>query len=109
MAERRYTPRNSNALRARSASNQRKSRQLSQRQHGLHFDRKKLGRSPCPVREWDIQPERDVGERHSRSDSDKAQIKELERENKEICTANEMLKEASASFVQAEHDRPVRR
>ena len=35
-----------------------------------------------------------------RSSADKARIKELERENKELRTANEILKKASVYFAQ---------
>ena len=44
-----------------------------------------------------------------RSSAGKARIKELERENKELRTANEILKKASACFAQTELDRPFRR
>ncbi len=40
---------------------------------------------------------------------EKAQIKELERENRELRQANEILKKASAYFAQAELDRPFRK
>ena len=43
--------------------------------------------------------------RSGRNNADKARIKELERENKELRTANEILKKASAYFAQAELDR----
>ena len=56
-----------------------------------------------------IQTERDAGERPSRSSADKAKIKELKRENKELRTASEILKMASACFAQAEFDHPFRR
>jgi transposase-like protein len=35
-------------------------------------------------------------------------LKELERENKELCKANEILKLASAFFAQAELDRRLK-
>ena len=69
----------------------------------------KLGFPRFTLREWCIQAERDAGERPGRSSADKARIKELERENKELRTANEILKKASACFAQAELDRPFRR
>ena len=40
---------------------------------------------------------------------EKAQINALEREVKELRTANEILKKASAYFAQAELDRPFRK
>lgn len=39
----------------------------------------------------------------------KARLKALERENKELRQANEILKKASAYFAQAELDRPFRK
>ena len=59
----------------------------------------KLGCSRFPLRQWCIQAERDAGERPGRSSTDKARIKELEREVKELRTANEILKKASACFA----------
>ena len=44
-----------------------------------------------------------------RSSADKAGIKELERENKKLRTANEILKKVSACFARAELDRSFRR
>ena len=43
------------------------------------------------------------------SSEDKARLKALERENRELCQANEILKKASAYFAQAELDRPFKR
>ena len=62
-----------------------------------------------PLREWRIRAERHAGERLVRSSADKVLITELERENKELRPANEILKEASACFAQAELDRSFRR
>ena len=42
------------------------------------------------------------------SQSDKERIKELERENKELKQANEIIRKAAAFFAQAELDRPPR-
>jgi transposase len=61
----------------------------------------KLGCSPDSLRIWCQQSER--------SSADKDRLKALERENKELRTANEILKKASAYFAQAELDRPFRR
>ena len=69
----------------------------------------KLGCSPDTLRAWCIQAARDAGERGGLSTADKARIKELEREVKELRTANEILKKASAYFAQAELDRPFRK
>ena len=52
-----------------------------------------------PLREWRIQTEREAGEQPGRSSADKAKIMELECENKELRTANEILKKAPAYFA----------
>jgi transposase-like protein len=69
----------------------------------------KLGCSHETLRAWCIQVARDAGERAGLSTEEKARIKELERENRELRTANEILKKASAYFAQAELDRPFRK
>jgi len=56
-----------------------------------------------------VQAARDAGERSGPSSEEKARIKELERENRELRQANEILKKASAYFAQAELDRPFRK
>ena len=69
----------------------------------------KLGCSHDTLRAWCIQAARDAGERSGPSSEETARIKELEREVKELRTANEILKKASAYFAQAELDRPFRK
>ena len=69
----------------------------------------KLGCSPDSLRIWCQQSERDAGARSGLSSADKDRLKALERENKELRTANAILKKASAYFAQAELDRPFRR
>lgn len=69
----------------------------------------KLGCSPDSLRSWCRQADRDAGERLGLSSDEKARIKELERENRELRQANEILKKASAYFAQAELDRPFRK
>ena len=56
----------------------------------------KLGCSPDTLRSWHIQSERDIGERVGMRSEDKARSKQLERENPELGTANEILNKASA-------------
>ena len=51
------------------------------------------------------QAERDVGVRPGPTTSDVERLKQLERENRELRQANEILRKASAYFVQAELDR----
>jgi len=69
----------------------------------------KLGCSPDSLRAWYQQAERDAGERSGLSSDEKARLKALERENRELRQANEILKKASAYFAQAELDRPFRK
>jgi transposase-like protein len=69
----------------------------------------KLGCSPDSLRVWCQQAERDDGQRAGLTTQEKDRIKVLERENKELRQANEILKKASAYFAQAELDRPFKR
>lgn len=69
----------------------------------------KLGCSPDSLRVWCQQAERDRGERGGLTSAEKDRIKELEREVRELRTANEILKKASAYFAAAELDRPFRK
>ena len=69
----------------------------------------KLGCSPDSLRTWVRQVQRDGGERPGQTTAEKARIKELERENRELRQANEILRKASAYFAQAELDRPFRK
>ena len=69
----------------------------------------KLGCSPDSLRVWVRQAQRDGCERPGLTSADKDRIKELERENRELRQANEILKKASAYFAQAEFDRPFRK
>ena len=69
----------------------------------------RLGCSPDSLRVWCNQTTRDAGERSGMTSDDKARLKELEREVRELRQANEILKKASAYFAQAELDRPFKR
>ncbi len=69
----------------------------------------KLGCSPDSLRAWCQQSERDAGERSGLSSDEKARLKALEREVRELRQANEILKKASAYFAAAELDRPFRK
>ena len=69
----------------------------------------KLGCSPDSLRAWCQQAERDAGMRSGLTSDEKARLKALERENRELRQANEILKKASAYFAQAELDRPFRK
>ena len=69
---------------------------------------KKLGCTPESLRSWVRQAERDAGQRPGRTTADQERIKELERENRELARANEILRKAAAFFAQAELDRRPR-
>ena len=51
------------------------------------------------------QAERDTRQRAGLTTDERQRLKELERENRELRRANEILKKASAYFAQAELDR----
>ena len=57
------------------------------------------------LRTWVRRAETDQGIRGGMSTSDRERLKELERENRELKRANEILRKASAYFAQAELDR----
>ena len=69
----------------------------------------KIGCTPETLRKWVRQAERDAGRRPGLTTEERARLKELERENRELRRANEILKKASAYFAQAELDRRPRR
>ena len=62
----------------------------------------KIGCTAETLRNWVRQAERDHGRRAGPSTDERARIKELERENRELRRANEILRKASAYFAQAE-------
>ena len=66
---------------------------------------KKIGCTSETLRKWVRRTEVDTGRRGGLTSEDRARIKELERENRELRRANEILKKASAYFAQAELDR----
>ena len=65
----------------------------------------KIGCSGETLRKWVRQAERDTGKRDGLSSSERDRLKQLERENRELKRANEILRKASAFFAQAELDR----
>ncbi len=69
----------------------------------------KIGCTPETLRKWVRQAERDCGERPGLTSDELARLKALERENRELRQANEILRKASAYFAQAELDRPLRK
>ena len=65
----------------------------------------KIGCSSETLRHWVRQAERDGGWRPGLTSDERARVKELEREVRELRRANEILRKASAYFAQAELDR----
>ena len=68
----------------------------------------KVGCTAETLRKWVRQAERDAGRRPGLTTDERARLKELERENRELKRANEILRKASAYFAQAELDRRPR-
>ena len=66
----------------------------------------KIGCASQTLSNWLKRRGIDAGERAGVSTDEAARIKALERENKELRRANEILRKASAYFAQAELDRP---
>jgi transposase len=64
----------------------------------------KSGMTAETLRTWVRQVERDTGRRDGLTSEDRSRMRELERENKELRRANEILK-AAAHFFGAELDR----
>ena len=65
----------------------------------------KIGRTAETLRKWVRQAERDRGKAPGLTSSERDRLKQLERENRELKRANEILRKASAFFAQAELDR----
>jgi transposase len=68
----------------------------------------KVGCSAEALRKWVRQAERDEGRRPGLTTEERERLKALERENRELRRANEILRKASAYFAQAELDRRPR-
>lgn len=68
----------------------------------------KIGCSAETLRKWLRQAERDAGRRPGLSTEERERLKELERDNRELKRANEILRKAAAYFAQAELDRRAR-
>ena len=69
----------------------------------------KIGCVPQTLHEWVKKAEIDNGKRAGVPTDVAEKMKALERENRELRQANEILRKASAYFAQAELDRPFRR
>ena len=68
----------------------------------------KIGCVPQTLNEWVRKHEVDTGTRNGVTCAERERVKELERENRELRRANEILKLASAFFAQAELDRRLK-
>jgi transposase-like protein len=68
----------------------------------------KVGCTAETLRKWMRRAERDQGLREGLTTSDRERLKALERENRELKRANEILRKASAFFAQAELDRKAK-
>lgn len=69
----------------------------------------KMGCTHEALRRWVRQAERDRGDKPGVTSDERERIRALERENRELRQANEILRKASAYFAQAELDRPFKR
>ena len=69
----------------------------------------KSGMTPETLRRWVRQAEVDSGGRAGISTDERKRIRELERENKELRRANEILKAASAFFARELDPHPPRK
>jgi transposase len=68
----------------------------------------KIGCTPQTLLSWVRRLERDQGLRAGPTSDECLRIKALERENRELRQANEILRKASAYFAQAELGRPFK-
>ena len=68
----------------------------------------KIGCSGETLRNWVRQAEQNQGKRAGLTTDERTRLKELERENRELKRANEILRKASAYFAAAELDRRPR-
>ena len=68
----------------------------------------KIGCSSETLRHWVRAVERDTGRRPGLTTDERQRLKAVERENRELERANEILRKASAFFAQAELDRRPR-
>ena len=69
----------------------------------------KIGCAAHTLNEWVKKAEVDSGQRAGLPTEAAEKLKALERENRELRQANEILRKASAYFAQAELDRPFKR
>ena len=65
----------------------------------------KVGCTAETLRKWVRQSEIDQGKRAGLNSTERERLRDLERENRELKQANEILRKASAYFARAELDR----
>ena len=65
----------------------------------------KIGCSPETLRDWVNKQAIETGDREGLTLSERGQMKELQRENRELKQANDILRKASAFFAAADLDR----
>jgi len=82
--------------------------QMGQRRGAIARVGERLGINKETLRNWVAQSEIDGGVRPGTTSSDAERIAELERENRELRRANEILKSASAFFARELDPRPPR-
>ena len=75
---------------------------------GSVFSANQHGCTPETLRSWVKRTDIDTGRRDGVTSDDEDRLKALERENRELKRANEILKTASAFFAQAELDRRLK-
>ena len=110
MPNRKYTPKYSSEFRERGVRLYQENRShYASDNAAFRAIGSKLGCSPDSLRSWCHQAERDAGERAGLTSDEKKRLKELERENRELRMANEILRKASAYFAAAELDGQFKR
>ena len=68
----------------------------------------KIGCSVTTLNNWVQRVEIDAGQRPGLTTDEREHLRQLERENKELRRANDILKAASAFFAQAELERRIK-
>ena len=71
----------------------------------MHSIASKIGCTTETLRKWVRRTEIDQGQRAGLTSTEREHYKTLERENRELKRANEILRKAAAFFAQAELDR----
>ncbi|TSE29028.1 Insertion element IS6110 uncharacterized 12.0 kDa protein [Tepidimonas thermarum] len=68
----------------------------------------KIGCVPQTLLEWVKRQEVDAGQREGLTSGERERLRQLQRDNRELRWANDILKAASAFFAQAELDRRLK-